>query len=66
MVPALRLRLVILDECCNLANASSAVIEGDTIALSPNVCTSLEKRTRGASDRVEQILGEPDGGGLYS
>jgi hypothetical protein len=27
---------------------------------------SLEKRTRGASDRVERMLGEPDGGGLYS
>ena len=66
IVPALRLRLVMLDEWCRRANASSAVIEGDTMALSPKVCTSLEKRTRGASDRVERMLGEPDGGGLYS
>jgi hypothetical protein len=39
---------------------------GDTMALSPRVCTSLEKRTLGTSDLWERILGDPEGGGLYS
>ena len=42
------------------------MIDGDTTVLSPSVCTSLEKRTLGTSDRWERILGVAEAGALFS
>jgi len=42
------------------------VIDGETTVLSPNVWTSLEKRTRGRSDLCERRLGVAEAGGLPS
>lgn len=42
------------------------MIDGDTTVLSPNVCTSLEKRTLGTSDLCERRLGAAETGVLFS